>query len=516
MTSVSETIKIAVKQHKAGRLKQAAELYYQILQADPHHSGALHLLGLISHQVGKHQEAIDLIDKAIARNPEVPQFHNNIGVSFEALGNKEQSVRSYMQALQLRPDYPEACNNLGKVLTDLGRTKEAIKYCIRALRLKPDFPEACNNLGNALQRQGKTKEAIRYYNQALRLKPDYPAAYNNLGNVLQQSGLLHEAIQAYDHTIRLEPNHTMAHVNQGICHLLMGNFEDGWNKYEWRCKYPSDWFRWDGSAFEGKRLLVQDEQGFGDSIQFLRYLPMVKTRGGTLIFETKGPLISLLRGFPGIDKLIERRHNGRPAVEFDLHIHLLSVPRIFGTTLQTIPSEAPYLFADREKVGRWGARLKKGGFKVGIAWAGSPTHHNDRNRSCCLAQFRPLAEVPNVQLYGLQKGEAALQVEHLPGNLMIEDLGPDIKDFSDVAGIIENLDLIVSVDTALAHLAGAMGKSVWTLLPYAPDWRWLLDREDSPWYPTMRLFRQKKPGNWDSVLQRVANELDSLVNTPVC
>ena len=512
MMSVSETMKIAVDLHTAGRLKQAAELYYQILQANPHHAGALHLLGLITHQVGKHQEAIDLIEKAIARNPEVPQFHNNIGACFDAIGNKERSVRSYMQALRLQSDYPAACNNLGKVLIDLGRTREAIRYCIRALRLNRDFPEAWNNLGNALQSQGKTKQATQYYKQALQLKPDYPAAYNNLGNVLQESGLLDEAIQAYEHTIRLDPNHTMAHMNRGICHLLMGNYKDGWSEYEWRLNKESDWPLWDGSAFEGKRLFVQDEQGFGDSIQFIRYLPMVKSMGGTLIFETKNPLINLFRRFPGIDKLIERPANGRPAGEFDLHIHLLSLPRIFGTTMQTIPSDVPYLFADREKVGRWGARLKKGGFKVGIAWAGSPTHHNDRNRSCCFSQFRPLAAVSNVQLYGLQKGEAVLQVEHFPGNLMIEDLGPDIKDFSDVAGIIENLDLIVSVDTALVHLAGAMGKSVWTLLPYAPDWRWLLDREDSPWYQTMRLFRQKKPGNWDSVLQRVANELDSLVN----
>jgi tetratricopeptide (TPR) repeat protein len=509
--SVSETIAIALKQHTEGHLKKAAELYYQILQSDPNHAEALHLLGLISHQIGKHQEAIDLINKAIARNPEVPQFHNTIGVCFEAVGNKEQSIRSYMQALRIKPDYPEACNNLGKVLIDLDRTKEAIGYCIRALRLNRDFPEAWNNLGNALQAQGKTKEAIQYYHQALRLKPAYPTAYNNLGNVLQQSGLLDEAIQAYNHAIRLEPNHTRAHVNRGICHLLMANFEDGWNEYEWRFKEP-DRPRWDGSAFEGKRLLVQDEQGFGDSIQFIRYLPMVKSLGGTVIFETNAPLIGLFRGFPGIDKLIERPAHGRPAVEFDLHAYLLSIPRIFRTTIYTIPSKTPYLYADVQKARYWGARLKKGGFKVGIAWAGSPTHRNDRNRSFRLGQFRPLAEVPNVQLYGLQKGEAALQVEDLPGNLMIEDLGPDIKDFSDVAGIIENLDLIVSVDTALVHLAGAMGKSVWTLLPYAPDWRWLLDREDSPWYPTMRLFRQKKPGNWDSVLQRVANELDSLVS----
>jgi hypothetical protein len=265
------------------------------------------------------------------------------------------------------------------------------------------------------------------------------------------------------------------------------------------------------AAFAGKRLLIRYEQGMGDNLQFVRYAPMVKARGGTVIWETLGPLLDLLKEFEGIDELVEAASDGEPTVEFDLDVFVLDLPRMFGTTVETIPAEVPYLHAGRTKAELWRDRLIGDGFKVGIVWAGSARHTNDQDRSCALDEFMALAEVADVRLYGLQKGSSAAQAEHAPGPMAMVNLGEDLEDFTDTAAVIENLDLVVSVDTAVLHLAGAMGKEVWALLPFDADWRWMTDSLDSPWYPTMKLFRQRKPGDWDDVFSRVADELKKCV-----
>jgi len=270
--------------------------------------------------------------------------------------------------------------------------------------------------------------------------------------------------------------------------------------------------RWDGSSFADKRLFVHCEQGLGDAIQFVRYLPMVKTRGGTVIFEVWKPLLGLLRSFKCIDELVELSSEGKSDVNFDLYVSLLDLPNIFGTTLETIPDEVPYIRADREKAKRLRQRLSGSVFKVGIVWAGKSTHGNDHNRSCTLKSFSQLAQIDGVQLYSLQKDSAALQLTELKMTIAIENLAEECEDFSDTAAVIENLELVISVDTAVAHLAGAMGEDVWTLLPFAPDWRWMLGRDNSPWYLTMRLFRQPEPGCWEDVFQRVAEQLQILAD----
>jgi hypothetical protein len=369
----------------------------------------------------------------------------------------------------------------------------------------------------ALQKQGQCAEAIEDCAKAIRLKPDYAEAYNAMAAALQMQGRHAEAIENYRQTLRLKPDYAEVHNNLGMVLLLTGKFAEGWAEYQWRLyakdvAYPHRYEnpRWDGSSFADRTLLVHYEQGLGDNLQFVRYLPMVKARGGTVIFEVRKSLLGLLRGFPGIDELVEASFDVKPAVDFDIYTSLLELPRIFGTTLETIPADVPYIHADSGKVEYWKSRLAGNDFKVGIVWAGKPTNKNDRNRSCPLEQFASLAQIPGVRLYGLQKGQAATQLEELSDKIAVTDLDSQIEDFTDTAAVIENLDLVVSVDTAVLHLAGAMGKPVWALLPFTSDWRWMLDRRDSPWYPTMKLFRQRKWGDWDDVFQRVAEELKIL------
>ncbi|MCK4988575.1 MAG: hypothetical protein KAS40_23730, partial [Desulfobacterales bacterium] len=267
--------------------------------------------------------------------------------------------------------------------------------------------------------------------------------------------------------------------------------------------------RWSGESFAGRRLFVHSEQGIGDILQFVRYLPSVKARGGTVIFETRKPLMGLFKDLSGIDELVMFSADGNPAAEFDLYVPLASLPGIFETTLENIPAEVPYLFADREKSALWKDRLTAVGLKVGLVWAGTDT---DPRRACPLGWLKSLSDISGVNLYGLQKGIAAeqIEVEGLPQEMRMTNLGQEFEDFTDTAAVIENLDLVISIDTSVAHLAGAMGKPVWVMLPYAADWRWFLNRDDSPWYPTMRLFRQEKQGDWETVLQRITKELQKV------
>ena len=517
--NIGETMEIAVEHHQAGRLPQAEKLYRFVLQINPNHPAALHLLGVIAHQRGQHDASVELIGKAIKNNSGVPQFHNNVGVAFKALGNLEEALAAYEKALLLNPDYAEAYNNMGNALQSKGRYAEALEKYKKAVSLKPDYAEAYRNMALTLQIQGQYADAIKSCRQALRLEPDHAEAMNTTASILQMQGRHAEAIEIYRQTLRLKPDYAEVHLNLGMALLLTGSFQEGWTEYRWR-RYTKNFIyphryempRWDGSSFVGKRLLVHYEQGLGDNLQFARYLPMVKARGGTLTFEVSKSLLGLFQGFPGIDELVEASLSAAPAAKFDLYASILDLPATFGTTLETIPADVPYLHADRARVEGWRERLSGPEFKVGIVWAGGPAHKNDHNRSCALSQFAPLAQAPNVRLYGLQKGPPAKQVGELSDKITIINLAEQFHDFTDTAAALHNLDLIVSVDTAVLHLAGAMGKPVWALLPFTPDWRWLLDRQDSPWYPTMRLFRQRKWGCWDDVFQRIAKELRILVS----
>jgi len=520
MVGVAETIELAVEHHQAGRLDKAENLYRQALKSGPDNPTALHALGVAAYQRRQHGIAAELVGKAIAISPELPRFHNTLGLVLEALGQLEQAIDAYRRAVQLKPDFAEAYNNMAIALHTQGQYEEAVQSCKQAVLLKPDYAEAYNTMGYALEKLHRYDEAVENYTDAVRFKSDFAEAYNHLGVVLSGWGQHARAIKSYSRAIQIDPDYSEAHWNRALSLLISGRFAEGWKDYQWRrntylkmVTYPHryDVPRWDGSRFVGKRLLVHYEQGFGDTIHFVRYLRMVKARGGTVIFEARKPLVGLLMQFQGIDEVIEASFDQVPATKFDFHISVMDLPGIFKTTLETVPADVPYIYADQIRADYWHRRLCGSDFKVGIVWSGSPTYEKNYIRSCALAHFAPLAEIGGVKMYGLQKGRAAAQLKRLPGKPFAVDLADEFDSFSDTAAVIENLDLVISVDTSVIHLAGAMGKPVWVLLSAAPSWHWMLQRRDSPWYPTARLFRQKKLGEWDDVFNRVREELQMLV-----
>jgi tetratricopeptide (TPR) repeat protein len=500
-----------------GEFERAACAYQNALLLKPDYAEAYHNMAILLQSQQQYAAAVENCRRAVSLKPDYAEAYNTMAFSLEKQQRYAEAIENYEQAVWLKPDFAEAHNHLGVVLlNEQGRSAEAIESYNRALQADPDYAEAHNNLGIALKDQGQFAEAITRFEQALRLDPDFAEAHYNLANSLWDEGRCTEAIDGYRRAIRLRPDYAEAHWNMSLTFLLSGNFAEGWKEYGWRRKADpktlgrcerSGTPRWDGESFRGKRLFVHCEQGLGDNIQFVRYLPMVKARGGTVVLETPRPLIGLLRDFPGIDELVEHRPDQGPATHFDVYASLLDMPSIFGTTLETIPAEVPYIGADPAKVEYWRDKLAGPGFKVGIVWAGSPTHGNDRYRSCKLQCFAPLTEIGGVSLYGLQKGSAAAEIDELAGTMPITSLSQEFEDFTDTAAAIENLDLVISVDTSVLHLAGAMGKTVWAILPYAPEWRWMLNRRDSPWYPTMKLFRQDTRNGWGAVLHRVAEEL---------
>jgi Flp pilus assembly protein TadD len=477
---IQQALNLALQHYGAGELSKAEDIYKKILKSDSNHPVALHLLGVLSNQMSKNDIAVELIKQALATKPYNAEAHNDLGNALKDLGRLEDAVASYQKALAIQPDYAEAHSNLGVSLQKLGKLDEAVASHHKALAIKPDLAEAHNNLGVVLQDLEGPDEAVTSYRKALAIKPDY----------------------------------VQAHKNLGIISLLMGDFETGWPEYSWRQleddsvlkirAYPQPF--WDGGDLTDKTIFIYHEQGLGDTIQFVRYLPMVRERGGHVAFDVPLSMVRLFRDLDGID--IALKH-GDLLPPFDCHIPLLELPRLFGTTLDTIPTSAAYLHADKELVEAWGERLgPKEKFRIGIVWAGNPILKTDRDRSMDPSHFLPLTEIPRVSVYSLQFGKDG-EADKIFG-ARVTDIGPDLTPFTEAAAAIMNLDLVVTVDTSLAHLAGALGCPVWTLLPFIPDWRWMLDRDDSPWYPTMRLFRQEKRGEWEGVIERVAAKLADL------
>jgi tetratricopeptide (TPR) repeat protein len=499
--------------------ENAISQYQRALVLNPGFGDAHFNLGIVLFELGKFDDAIAAYQKALTLKPDRVEAHYNMGIAFQAQNKLQEAIDCYQKAVRFQPDFPRAYNNMGNAFQDQGNAKEAIACFQKALQLKPDYEEAHYNLGKSCHDQNRYQDAILCYQKALQIAPEFYMAYNNLAKTYQDMRQVEHAAHLYRKALELKPDYAEAHFNFATLHLSTGNFKAGWKGYEWRFKcrdwkrtYPYRYHtpRWNGERFAGRKLYVHCEQGFGDSIQFIRYLPLVKGRGGTLIFETMRPLHELLKDFPGIDQLVEPSTDGQPAAACDLCAPLLSLPAIFNTTLKTIPAEIPYLFADATKTSEWQNRLTAKGFKVGLVWAGKSSHDNDQARSCKLENFAPLANIPEVQLYGLQKGNAAGQAAKLAEEMNLINLGEQFENFAETAGVIANLDLVISVDTAVAHLAGAMDKPVWVLLPFVPDWRWFFDRNDSPWYPTMRLFRQEKRGDWVAVMRRLTREVQEM------
>nr|CAA9291163.1 FOG: TPR repeat [uncultured Armatimonadetes bacterium] len=501
--------------HRAGRLDEAEAGYREALRSNPFHADALHLWGVVAYQRGQTAPAVERLRKAITLDASEPAFHNNLGNALRDSGDLCASVSAFERALHLNPRYAEAYNNLSLALRGLGREDAALAALRRAIDLKPGFAEAHNNLGNGLKDAGDLAGAVSAFERALHLNPHYAEAYNNLGAALHAAGDAEAASQAFLNALQLRPDLWDAHFNLGISRLSLGDFEHGWPLYEAGLRSGARPPRglaqpqWDGSPLDGRTLLVHAEQGFGDTLQFVRYLPAVSARGGSVVFECQRGLRCAFPDSLGWDILVERGdEDDAPAVPFDLHVPLLSLPGLFGTNEATIPASVPYLRAEPEAVAHWQRLLAPfDGLKVGIVWAGNPAHRNDRNRSCALADFAPLAGIGGLTLFSLQKGPAAVQAGEPPAGMTLVDLDEDLTDFGQTAAALTALDLVIAVDTSVVHLAGALGKPVWVLLPFAADWRWLRERDDSPWYPTMRLFRQPAPGDWPGVFARVVETL---------
>ena len=470
-------------------------------------------LGNVLKEQGKLDKAIECYQRAIKINPDFAKANNNLGAALQEQGKLEDAVEKYEHAIDLDPGYAMAYNNLGSVLQELGKLEEAVESYEHAIDLDPGYAMAYNNLGSALQELGKPEDAVENYDRAIELDPGYAMAYNNLGSALQELGKLEEAVESYEHAIELLPDEATAHKNMSTVLLLTENFKEGWLEYEWRLRTKDHGLRtfqqprWEGARLDGKSIFVHAEQGFGDTIQFIRYLPMVQALGGHVIFECGRNLYRLLKNCPGIDCIVERMSDNKTSIPFDVHVPLLSLPGILGTALETISSVVPYITVDSGLVAEWRKRfVRDENFKIGIVWTGNPKFRN-RNRSCSLVDFAPLATIPGFTVYSLQKGKASEEIFYHSDGMEIINLENELNDFADTAAAIANLDLVISTDTAVVHLAGSIGKPVWTLLHRIPDWRWLLNRDDSPWYPSMRLFRQTELHDWTSVFEQVKEAL---------
>jgi tetratricopeptide (TPR) repeat protein len=511
--AVPPLLAAAVQNHKAGRMDEAERLYRQVLTVDPRNADGLHLFGLIAHQKGRSDLAIDMIGRAIAINPADASYHCNLGIAFKELGRVDEAVACYRVAIRLRPDYPEAHNSLGNTLGDQGHRDEAIACYRRALDLRPNYAEAHYNLGITLKEQGRLDEAVASYRDAINLRPGYHDAHYNLGNALRDRRRLEEAVAAYRKAIDLRPDFPDAHHNLALALLALGRLAEGWAEYEWRwgtadllgARRSFAQPQWRGEATEGRTLLIHAEQGFGDTLQFCRYAVLAAARGPRVILEVQPPLVRLLRGLAGACSVVGR---GEDLPAFDLHCPMLSLPLALGTTLTTIPGAASYLCADVALVENWRSRLVEmgdRGSRIGVAWAGKASNTADSRRSMAPKGLARLFEISGLRFFSLQKdGPTA------PAHMPIIDFMGDVDDFADTAALIANLDLVISVDTAVAHLAAALGKPVWLMDRFDACWRWLDGRRDSPWYPRLRIYRQPRPGDWDSVLSEVVHDLRDL------
>ena len=450
----------------------------------------------------------------VATPPDVAKLYA-VAVGHHRAGRIEPAAEIYSRALALAPTNLDIHNNLGVALRALGKPEAAAAMYRRGIALHPRAPGLRSNLGNVYRDLGDFEQAEACHREALRLSPGSAESAYNLGLVLRDRGRLADAIAAFDVALAKVPNNPDYHFDRAIALLLQGDLTRGFAEYEWRwqlARVPKRSFakpRWDGGPLAGKRILLHQEQGFGDTIQFVRYAPAVKALGGTVIVECRPELARLIATAPGVDRVAIA---DAPLPEVDVVAPILSLPAIFKTTPATIPNHGPYLAKPEISAFRL-ARPAGIRLTIGLVWAGRPTHGNDVRRSMPFLPLLDLAARPDVRLYSLQKDKSAALIE-AGAQALVTDLAPRLGDFADTAAALADLDLVITVDTAVAHLAGAMGRPVWVMLPYAPDWRWILGRDESPWYPTMRLFRQTAPGDWTGVVARIRAELDARLAAP--
>jgi tetratricopeptide (TPR) repeat protein len=539
--------------HESGQRDEAAAACRQAIARDPLLATAHHELGRILQEQGDAPGALEAFRTAVRIDPQLAEAENGIGTVFHLQALFDQAIAHYHRALAIRPNYDQAHCNLGSALKDLGRLSEAAHCYQRAIECNPLLAEAHFNLGVLLQRQGHVEAAIACYEAAVRARPTYAQAHNNLGtlyaargetdraaecyaktlaarpdsaealnnmgNVRKVQGRLDEARRYYAQSLAANAGYAQAHHNRGLLLLADGDYAAGWPEYEWRLQCPDfstpslDCPRWQGEPLAGRIVLVHAEQGLGDTLQFVRFLPLVKERGGSIKLEVQPSLVPLLRS-SGLGDMVELIGQDEPPGRFDLHVPLLSLPGILGITPDTIPAAGGYLSADPRLVEHWRGVLEGGArLKVGIAWQGKTTHRADRFRSIPLDAFAPLA-LAGVELVSLQKGMGVDQLAGVAERFEVRQLGADFDAahgaFMDTAAVMKNLDLVITADTAIVHLAGALAVPTWVALTLVPDWRWMHQRCDSPWYTSVRLFRQQRLGDWSEVFTRMAGELAAL------
>ncbi len=510
---VKTDITPALESFGQGRYDEAEASCDAILAAVPDHIDALHLLGLVRHQQKRHGEALQLIGAVLDRAPRWADALNNFAIVLSALDFHKDALARFEAALAVQPDHIGALAGRAGALARLGCHEEALEAYEMVRAREPNHLHALNESGGLHMRLGSPQAALACYERALTLAPGTAELLVNRGTALRALNRDTDALASFAEAAALKPDFAEAHWNASLIRLRQGDFANGWKDYEWRWR-KADWRTrrrdfsaplWLGDApIAGKTILLHAEQGFGDTIQFIRYVPLVARLGAKIVVECPAELKRLLGNIEGVEQIVVR---GEALPAFDFHCPLLSLPLSFGTELTTVPANVPYLQVHAEQVETWRGRLPQNGKRrVGICWAGSRDHMSDRGRSISLERFASILSVSNLNFVSLQKEVSPAQAAILQDRAVIQ-LGQEFVDFADAAAIISMLDLVVSVDTAVAHLAGAMGKAVAVLLPFSPDFRWMRQRTDSPWYPTMRLFRQSSLGDWDEVIERLQQEL---------
>lgn len=531
-----------------GRNVEALEEISAALKANPDSPPALFNQGNVLDALGRPEAALASFDRALALRPDYPEVLTSRGKVLRALGRIEDALVSFDRALAVKPDFAEALNNRGNVLSDLerpaealasfdkaitlqpshaalhgnrglallalNRPEEALASFDRAIALQPGLADAHIHRGNALRDLQRPGDALQSYDNAIRLKPDSAVAHSNRGNALVDLNRPAEALTSYDGATGLNPDYAEAYLNQAQALLVMGDLENGFRAYEWRRKCDKTaktrvysqplWLGQEDIA--GKSLFLYWEQGYGDTIQFCRYVQLAKARGAKVILSVQEKLRGLLQQLD-----VEIIGPAETPAQFDYHAPLMSLPLAFGTAPESIPAQTPYLAADDALRAQWKEKLGNNSKpNIGLAWSGAALHKNDRNRSIALEKYLPLL-TPDANWISLQTDVRDSDRPVLNANGQIKDFGAELGDFRATAALVQDMDLVITVDTALAHLAGALGKPVWILLPFSPDWRWMLERQDTPWYPSARLFRQTRIGDWDNVIARVKTELRGFV-----
>ena len=501
-----------------GQFERAVGMFRQALEINPQYAEAHYNCGIALQNLERFEEALASFDAALSVRPGYPAAHGGRARMLRRLGRPTDALASFQQALANDPDNVHLLNNCGLLQRELNRLDDALATFNRALQMKPDFAEALSNRGLVLHELGRFDEALADYDRALQIKYELPDAHANRGNALRELVRHEEALAAYELALEIKPGLEAIYLNEGLSRLVLGDLAAGWPRYEWRWQTdqaiaPVNQFTqpmWLGKeSLDGKTILLHAEQGMGDTIQFCRYAKLVSELGAKVLLGVQAPLKPLLEDLEGVDRIVLP---GELPPAFDYHCPLLSLPLAFATSLETIPGGGGYIRAAGpqfdSRLDAWKARLgPRDRPRIGLVWSGNANHKNDRNRSIALFSFVGIVS-DRARFVCLQNEVRAADASLLEQRRDIECFNEELVDFAETAALIANLDLVISVDTSVAHLAAAMGKPVWLLLPFNPDWRWLLEREDSPWYESVRLFRQTRLGHWDGALSKVAQEIE--------